>query len=80
MTEMLRPTDTELEILKVLWDRETATVQEVFDAVGEPRGVRYTTILKLMQVMHGKGLVQRDDSKRQHVYRSRPARISGPQG
>jgi BlaI family transcriptional regulator, penicillinase repressor len=70
MSEATRPTDAELEILKVLWERESATVQEVHDAIGEPRGVRYTTILKLLQVMHGKSLVKRDDSRRQHVYQA----------
>lgn len=68
-----RPTDAELEILTVLWDRGPSTVRAVHEALeGEagdsdpPR--RYTTILKLMQIMADKGLVARDESSRAHVY------------
>lgn len=63
-----RPTDAELEILKVLWRRGPSTVREVFEALSEARGTGYTTVLKLMQIMADKGLVKRDESERAHRY------------
>ncbi len=64
-----RPTDAELAILRVLWDRGPSTVREVTDQLGKERDVGYTTALKLLQIMTDKGLVLRDESKRSHVYR-----------
>ncbi len=64
------PTAAELDILRVLWDRGPSTVREVHEALYADDGAGYTTALKLMQIMHGKGLVERDDSQRAHVYRS----------
>ncbi len=65
-----RPTDAEVAILAALWRLGPATVREVHEALehfqGESTG--YTTTLKLLQIMHGKGLVTRDDSQRAHVY------------
>ena len=66
--EAPRPTDAELEILKVLWRRGPSTVREVFDALSERRGTGYTTVLKLMQIMAEKGLVTRDETARAHRY------------
>jgi predicted transcriptional regulator len=66
--ERPRPTDAELEILKVLWRRGPSTVREVFEALSETRGTGYTTVLKLMQIMSDKGLVTRDESERAHRY------------
>lgn len=63
-----RPTDAELEILKVLWRRGPSTVREVFDALSAKRGTGYTTVLKLMQIMAEKGLVTRDETARAHLY------------
>jgi BlaI family transcriptional regulator, penicillinase repressor len=63
-----RPTDAELEILKVLWRRGPSTVREVFESLSETRGTGYTTVLKLMQIMADKGLVVRDESERAHRY------------
>lgn len=63
-----KPTDGELEILGVLWERGPSTVREVHDALRDTRGVGYTTVLKLMQIMTEKGLVRRDQSQRSHVY------------
>ena len=63
-----RPTDAEIEILKVLWRRGSSTVREVFDALGDVRTTGYTTILKLMQIMWEKGLVTRDETERAHRY------------
>ncbi len=66
--ELPKPTDAELAILRVLWERGPSTVREVTDAIQEERGTGYTTALKLMQIMTDKGLVQRDDTNRSHVY------------
>ena len=66
--EIPRPTDGELEILKVLWRRGPSTVREVFETLFETRGTGYTTVLKLMQIMADKGLVVRDESERAHRY------------
>jgi predicted transcriptional regulator len=72
MTKALpRPTDAELAILRVLWDRGPATVRQVHEALAEARETGYTTTLKLMQIMAEKGLVTRDESNRTHVYESR---------
>jgi len=62
-----RPTDAELAILRVLWQRGPSTVREVLEALS-PRDVGYTTVLKLLQIMAGKRLVARDDRERAHVY------------
>lgn len=72
MTRTLpRPTDAELDILRVLWDRGPATVRQVHEALVETRETGYTTTLKLMQIMADKGLVTRDESSRTHVYAAR---------
>ena len=64
-----RPTDGELAILRVLWDRGECTVREVHDELSASSAIGYTTVLKLMQIMTEKGLVERDESERAHVYR-----------
>jgi predicted transcriptional regulator len=64
----LRPTAAELAILQVLWDRGKATVREVQEQLEQTRGTGYTTTLKLLQIMHDKGLVRRNESQRTHVY------------
>jgi predicted transcriptional regulator len=66
-----RPTDAELVILRVLWDRGPSTVREVHEALDAEKGVGYTTTLKLLQKMAAKGLVGRDESQRSHVYQAR---------
>jgi predicted transcriptional regulator len=66
-----RPTDAELAILSVLWERGPSTVREVHDALSSTQDSGYTTVLKLMQIMTDKGLVVRDESQRAHVYASR---------
>ncbi len=63
-----RPTDAELAILRVLWDRGPSTVREVHEALSASQGSGYTTVLKLLQIMTDKGLVVRDESQRAHVY------------
>jgi predicted transcriptional regulator len=66
-----RPTDAELAILRVLWERGPSTVREVHETLKDEQGSGYTTILKLMQIMTEKGLVERDESQRAHVYHPR---------
>jgi BlaI family transcriptional regulator, penicillinase repressor len=62
------PTDAELEILRILWERGASTVREVHTAISERKSIGYTTVLKQMQVMHQKGLLARSDRFRSHVY------------
>jgi predicted transcriptional regulator len=64
-----RPTDRELTILRILWDKGSGTVREVNEAMNEQGNTGYTTTLKLMQIMTDKGLLTRDDSQFKHVYR-----------
>jgi predicted transcriptional regulator len=66
-----KPTDAELAILHVLWDRGPSTVRQVHDVLGRERSAGYTTSLKLLQIMTEKGLVDRDERDRTHVYRAR---------
>ena len=69
-----RPTDAELDILNVLWDEGPATVRQVHERLQARKASQYTTTLKLMQIMTEKGLLDRDESARSHVYRVRQAR------
>ena len=71
MPRLPRPTDSELAILRVLWERGPSTVRAVHEALAESRETGYTTTLKLMQIMAEKGLVKRDVSERTHVYTAR---------
>ena len=64
-----KPTDAELAILRVLWQRGPSTVREVHEALSRDRDTGYTTVLKFLQIMTEKGLVTRDDSVRAHTYR-----------
>ncbi len=66
----IRPSDGELAILRVLWDRGPATVRDVHGELSKGRDMGYTTVLKLMQIMVEKGLVTRDESARTHVYQA----------
>ncbi|MCP3903682.1 MAG: BlaI/MecI/CopY family transcriptional regulator [Planctomycetes bacterium] len=66
--DMKRPTDAELPILRVLWDLGPSTVREVFHALSATRETGYTTVLKMMQIMTDKGLLERDSSVRPQVY------------
>lgn len=63
-----RPTDAELAILRVLWERGPSTVREVHEAMSPTHDTGYTTVLKLLQIMTDKRLVVRDESQRAHVY------------
>jgi BlaI family penicillinase repressor len=71
MTRLPRPTDAELAILRVLWDRGASTVRQVHEALSRERPAGYTTALKMLQIMTEKGLVRRDDSDRTHIYQAK---------
>jgi len=64
----IKPTESELEILRILWERNKATVRYVHEELSKSKEAGYTTTLKLMQIMFEKGLVGRDDSMKIHVY------------
>jgi predicted transcriptional regulator len=66
----MRPTESELEILQVLWQRGQCTVREVHEELATIKDSGYTTTLKLMQIMFEKGLVSRDDSSKTHIYKA----------
>ncbi len=66
--KQIRPAESELEILQVLWEKGSGTVREVHDALSEQKNTGYTTTLKTMQIMTEKGFLSRDTSKRQHTY------------
>ncbi|MBN8852497.1 MAG: transcriptional regulator [Sphingobacteriales bacterium 50-39] len=70
MTRYIKPTESELEILRVLWDKDLASVREVHEELVKYKDAGYTTTLKLMQIMHEKGLVKRDDSFKTHIYQA----------
>ena len=71
MAKQNKPTQAELEILSVIWERETATVREVHEALNKRKPTGYTTALKLLQLMDEKGLVERDKANRAHIYRAK---------
>jgi predicted transcriptional regulator len=64
----IKPTESELEILQILWERKSATVREVHEELLKNKTAGYTTTLKLMQIMFEKGIVTRDDSAKTHIY------------
>jgi len=66
----IKPTESELEILRVLWDKGKATVREVHEILSAHKDAGYTTTLKLLQIMFEKGLVKRDDSSKTHIYQA----------
>ena len=68
MNKTSRPTESELDILSILWEKENATVREVHEVVQKTKDVGYTTTLKLMQIMNEKGLVTRNVSSKTHIY------------
>lgn len=70
-----RPSKAELAILEVLWERGPSTVREVHERVGKARMTGYTTVLELIRIMAAKRHVERDESRRSHLYRARPDRV-----
>ena len=72
-----KPTAAELDLLRVLWPLGSATAREVHDAIARERpGISAANVLRQLQVMHGKGLLRRDESQRSHVYAPAQARES----
>jgi BlaI family penicillinase repressor len=68
--KLSKPTEAELAILAVLWQRGPSTVRDVWEQIGTKQGTGYTTALKTMQIMFEKGLLERDERQRSHVYRA----------
>src|ERR1700733_4440264 len=66
----IKPTESELEILRVIWDKGSVSVREVHEELAKGKDVGYTTTLKLMQIMNEKGLVRRDDTFKTHIYQA----------
>jgi BlaI family penicillinase repressor len=66
----LKPTESELEILQILWEKGNCTVRDVHEILETRKEAGYTTTLKLMQIMHEKGLVARDTSAKTHIYKA----------
>ena len=63
-----RPTEGELELLRILWDRGPSTVRDLHQAISAKRALGYTSVLKLLQIMTEKGLVEREESGKAHIY------------
>jgi len=63
-----KPTDSELDILQILWEHGPSSVRFVHEIIEKEKAVGYTTTLKLMQIMSDKGIVKRDTSNRTHIY------------
>ena len=66
----LKPTESELDILKILWENGDCTVRQVHEIFASNKEIGYTTTLKLMQIMHAKGLLERDESSKTHIYKA----------
>jgi BlaI family penicillinase repressor len=69
VTNSSKPTESELEILQILWEKGECTVRDVHEILVKSKDAGYTTTLKLMQIMHEKGLVERDTSAKTHIYK-----------
>jgi predicted transcriptional regulator len=66
---MTKPTESELEILSLLWELKEASVRQIHERLAITKETGYTTTLKTMQIMHAKGMVIRDEQNRSHIYR-----------
>ena len=65
-----KPTEVELELLRALWDKDSATVRELYEVVSQQRALGYTSVLKTLQIMTEKGLVEREEAGKAHIYRA----------
>lgn len=74
MNKHIKPTESELEILGILWEKGPCTVREVHEILEQSKEAGYTTTLKLMQIMHEKGLLTRDASAKTHIYTAEVSR------
>jgi BlaI family transcriptional regulator, penicillinase repressor len=68
--DLPKPTEVELELLRGLWDKKSATVRELYEVVSQHRPLGYTSVLKMLQIMTEKGLVERTEAGKAHVYRA----------
>ncbi|HEX7157739.1 MAG TPA: BlaI/MecI/CopY family transcriptional regulator [Edaphobacter sp.] len=68
--QLPKPTEVELELLQVLWEKGGATVREIFEVVSQHRSLGYTSVLKMLQIMTEKGLVERTEAGKAHIYRA----------
>jgi BlaI family penicillinase repressor len=66
----IKPTESELEILQIIWEKGQCTVRDVHEVLEKTKDAGYTTTLKLMQIMHDKGLVERDTTAKTHLYKA----------
>jgi predicted transcriptional regulator len=69
----IKPTEKELEILQIIWEKDAVSVRDVHEIMGGDKANGYTTILKLLQIMHEKGLVTRKKSGKLHLYKAVPS-------
>ena len=67
--QLPRPTEAELELLNILWEKGPATVRDLHQEIAVKRAIGYTSVLKLLQIMTDKGLVEREESGKAHIYR-----------
>ena len=70
MTTDIKPTESELEILQIMWKMGQCTVRDVHEELAKNKDAGYTTTLKLMQIMHEKGIVERDTTAKTHLYKA----------
>ncbi|MEN7548140.1 BlaI/MecI/CopY family transcriptional regulator [Rapidithrix thailandica] len=70
MADLPKPTEAELEILQILWEKEPCTVRQVNEVLSQKKKTGYTTTLKFMQIMLEKGLLKREEAGRSHIYSS----------
>ncbi len=68
--ELPKPTEVELELLQALWEKGEATVRELYEVISEQRPLGYTSVLKMLQIMTEKGLVERTEAGKAHIYRA----------
>jgi BlaI family penicillinase repressor len=66
----IKPTESELEILQIIWEKSQCSVRDVHEVLEKTKDAGYTTTLKLMQIMHDKGLVERDTTAKTHLYKA----------
>jgi BlaI family penicillinase repressor len=76
----IKPTESELEILQVIWKHGQCSVRDVHEELTKSKDAGYTTTLKLMQIMHEKGLVERDTTLKTHLYKALISREQAQQG
>lgn len=75
----VKPTESELEILQVIWKKGQCTVRDVHEELAKNKDAGYTTTLKLMQIMHDKGMVERDTTSKTHLYKALVSREQAQQ-